>query len=81
MNTETKPKPAEPSSTENHTAPFLVGERVTLRTICVAGRRLSYRVGGGITLGSDPEAERVETLDKGRALAEAVLGVGVEDRP
>ncbi len=48
---------------------------VAIRTICVAGRRVSWRVGGGITLGSDPEAERVETLDKGRALSEAVLCV------
>ncbi len=53
---------------------------VAIRTICVSGGRLSYRVGGGITLGSDPEEERVETLDKGRALAEAVLGVGLGAR-
>jgi len=31
-------------------------------------------VGGGVTLLSDAEAERVETLDKGRALARAISG-------
>jgi len=45
---------------------------VTIRTVIVAGRRASYRVGGGVTLLSDPEAERVETLTKGAALARAV---------
>lgn len=54
---------------------------VAIRTICVAGRAVSYRVGGGITLASDPEAERVETLDKGRALGEAILGVPVGGPP
>jgi len=47
---------------------------VAIRTLCVAGRCVSYRVGGGITLLSDPEEERVETLDKGRALGSAVVG-------
>lgn len=45
---------------------------VAIRTVIVAGRRASYRVGGGVTLLSDPEAERVETLTKGAALARAL---------
>ena len=49
---------------------------VAIRTLTVAGGRVAYRVGGGVTLLSDPEAERVETLDKGRALARAVEGDG-----
>ena len=51
---------------------------VAIRTLCVAGRRVAYRVGGGITLLSDPEEERVETLDKGRALGSAVTGAPSE---
>jgi len=47
---------------------------VAIRTVLVAGDRASYRVGGGVTLLSDPEAERVETLTKGAALARALAG-------
>lgn len=47
---------------------------VAIRTILVAGRRASYRVGGGITLGSDPHDEWRETLDKGRGLYAALCG-------
>ena len=47
---------------------------VAIRTVIVAGGRASYRVGGGVTLLSDPEAERVETLTKGAALARALAG-------
>jgi anthranilate/para-aminobenzoate synthase component I len=47
---------------------------VAIRTVVVADGKASWRVGGGVTLASDPEAERVETLDKGRALARAVAG-------
>jgi para-aminobenzoate synthetase component 1 len=49
---------------------------VAIRTVCVAGSRVSYRVGGGVTLLSDPEAERVETLHKGAALARAIDEAG-----
>ncbi|MBL9089128.1 MAG: anthranilate synthase component I family protein [Planctomycetia bacterium] len=45
---------------------------VAIRTVIVARGRASYRVGGGVTLLSDPEAERVETLTKGAALARAL---------
>jgi para-aminobenzoate synthetase component 1 len=47
---------------------------VAIRTILVAGRRASYRVGGGITLRSDPVEEWRETLDKGRGLFAALAG-------
>ena len=47
---------------------------VAIRTILVSGRRASYRVGGGITLGSDPHDEWRETLDKGRGLYAALSG-------
>lgn len=45
---------------------------VAIRTVAVAGRRVSWRVGGGITLLSDPEEERRETLDKGVAIVGAL---------
>jgi anthranilate/para-aminobenzoate synthase component I len=45
---------------------------VAIRTILVAGRRASYRVGAGITLRSDPREEWRETLDKGRGLFKAL---------
>jgi para-aminobenzoate synthetase component 1 len=47
---------------------------VAIRTILVAGATASYRVGGGITLGSDPHEEWRETLDKGRGLFAALCG-------
>ena len=48
---------------------------VAIRTILLKGRTASYRVGGGITLGSDPHEEWRETLDKGRGLFAALGGV------
>jgi para-aminobenzoate synthetase component 1 len=47
---------------------------VGIRTILVSGARATYRVGGAITLGSDPKAEWRETLDKGRGLFAALCG-------
>jgi para-aminobenzoate synthetase component 1 len=47
---------------------------VAIRTLCVAGRRVSFRVGGGVTRMSDPEAERVETVDKAAVLVAALAG-------
>lgn len=49
---------------------------VAIRTLLVHGTHAQYRVGGGITLRSDPRAERVETLVKGRGLAAALQGLG-----
>ncbi len=45
---------------------------IAIRTITVVGDKLYYNVGGGIVADSDPRAEYEETLDKGRAPAEAV---------
>ncbi len=47
---------------------------VAIRTLLVARRQASYRVGGGITLRSDPAAEWRETLAKGRGLFAALAG-------
>lgn len=47
---------------------------VAIRTILLSRHTASYRVGGGITLGSDPHDEWRETLDKGRGLFAALCG-------
>ncbi|MEZ6008422.1 MAG: anthranilate synthase component I family protein [Planctomycetota bacterium] len=47
---------------------------VAIRTIVRNGARAAYRVGGGITLGSDPVAEWHETITKGRGLFAALAG-------
>jgi para-aminobenzoate synthetase component 1 len=47
---------------------------VAIRTLCLAGPRASFRVGGGVTLLSDPEQERVETVDKAAVLVRALGG-------
>jgi len=49
---------------------------VAIRTITLAGTRLSFGVGGGITAGSDPGEEWAETWDKAAGLLTA-LGVPV----
>lgn len=48
---------------------------IVIRTILVKGDRAYYQVGGGIVWDSDPEAEYMETLDKGAALKKALLGL------
>ncbi len=45
---------------------------IAIRTICCAGGRAHYHAGGGIVWDSDPEAEYQETLDKARAMQEAL---------
>jgi para-aminobenzoate synthetase component 1 len=45
---------------------------IAIRTIVCDGRRALIQVGGGIVADSDPAAEYQETLDKARALLEAV---------
>ncbi len=47
---------------------------VAIRTILRHGERATYRVGGGITLGSDPALEWEETITKGRGLFAALTG-------
>jgi para-aminobenzoate synthetase component 1 len=49
---------------------------IAIRTFIVRGGEVFYQVGGGIVADSDPHAEYVETLHKGRGLA-AALGGGV----
>ena len=45
---------------------------IVIRTILVKGGRAYFQLGGGIVYDSEPEAEYVETLDKGRALIQAL---------
>jgi para-aminobenzoate synthetase component 1 len=49
---------------------------VLIRTVFLDGDRASAHAGSGIVLGSDPEAERRETLAKARALLSAFAGCG-----
>jgi para-aminobenzoate synthetase component 1 len=45
---------------------------IVIRTFINKGEKLYFQVGGGIVADSDPEAEYQETLDKARALMEAI---------
>jgi para-aminobenzoate synthetase component 1 len=45
---------------------------IVIRTMLVIGKRVCFHVGGGIVADSDPESEYQETLDKGKALMEAL---------
>jgi para-aminobenzoate synthetase component 1 len=45
---------------------------IAIRTFLVKGKRAYFQVGGAVVYDSDPEAEYRETLDKGRALIEAL---------
>jgi para-aminobenzoate synthetase component I len=47
---------------------------VTIRTYAVRGRTVAFQAGGGIVADSEPAAEYEETLDKARALIEALRG-------
>jgi para-aminobenzoate synthetase component 1 len=47
---------------------------IAIRTILLAQGRALLQVGGGIVADSDPEAEYQETLDKARALVQALGG-------
>jgi anthranilate synthase component I len=46
---------------------------ITIRTACVENGRLTVRAGGGIVADSDPEAERMETVNKSKAIQKALL--------
>jgi para-aminobenzoate synthetase component 1 len=48
---------------------------IVIRTFIVKDGRAYFQVGGAIVYDSEPEAEYIETLDKGRALIQA-LGLG-----
>ncbi len=45
---------------------------IVIRTILVKNNRAYFQVGGGIVYDSDPEAEYQETLDKAKALVQAL---------
>ena len=45
---------------------------IAIRTITCVGRRAFYHVGAGIVWDSDPASEYQETLDKGRAMRDAL---------
>ncbi|MDD5748012.1 MAG: aminodeoxychorismate synthase component I [Actinomycetota bacterium] len=47
---------------------------IAIRTMIAHGKRIYFQVGGGIVADSDPEAEYQETLDKGKALFQAISG-------
>jgi para-aminobenzoate synthetase component I len=49
---------------------------IVIRTFIVSGTTACYYVGGGIVADSQPEAEYQETLDKGKALRQALTGSG-----
>jgi len=53
---------------------------ITIRTACVENGRLTVRAGAGIVADSDPEKERIETVNKAMALQKALeLMDGVAD--
>jgi len=45
---------------------------ICIRTACVESGRLSIRAGAGIVADSDPETERLETVNKARAVMRAL---------
>jgi len=45
---------------------------IVIRTMLIKGGRVYFQVGGGIIYDSEPEAEYVETLDKAKALLQAL---------
>ena len=45
---------------------------ITIRTACVENDRLTIRAGAGIVADSDPEKERLETINKARAIEKAL---------
>ncbi len=47
---------------------------IVIRTIFIKDNRAYFSVGGGIVADSDPEAEYQETMDKARALIDALRG-------
>lgn len=53
---------------------------VVIRTIVWQGGRAHLHVGGGIVADSVPEAEYLESLDKGRAPLQAMAGALADDR-
>jgi para-aminobenzoate synthetase component 1 len=48
---------------------------IVIRTIIIKNNIAYFQVGGGIVADSDPELEYEETLHKGKALAQSLLGI------
>ena len=46
---------------------------ITIRTACIENDVLTVRAGGGIVADSDPEAERIETINKSKSILKALL--------
>lgn len=53
---------------------------ITIRTIVSSGDRLYIQAGAGIVADSDPEKEYSETLNKARAVLEAIILYGGDDK-
>jgi len=53
---------------------------IAIRTFLVKGGKAYFQVGGAVVYDSDPEAEYQETLDKGRALIDALNTVATNKR-
>ncbi|MCP4571513.1 MAG: aminodeoxychorismate synthase component I [bacterium] len=51
---------------------------IVIRTAVCAGGRATVGIGGAVTADSDPDAEYDESLDKGKALLEALGRLGME---
>lgn len=45
---------------------------ITIRTACIENGRLTVRAGAGIVADSDPERERIETVNKAKAIEKAL---------
>jgi anthranilate synthase component 1 len=45
---------------------------ITIRTACIMDGRLTVRAGAGIVADSDPERERLETVNKAKAFQKAL---------
>jgi anthranilate synthase component 1 len=45
---------------------------ITIRTACIANNQLTVRAGAGIVADSDPENERLETVNKAKAMDRAL---------
>ena len=52
---------------------------ITIRTACIEDGRLTVRAGAGIVADSDPERERVETVNKAMSIQRALQLVSKRD--
>ncbi len=54
---------------------------ITIRTACIEGDCLTVRAGAGLVADSDPESERVETVNKAMAIEKALALTGAQTLP